>query len=197
MLKKLSWIIALLLFGTLIIYTCIRTDMKAKFKEKAKVEEYLKKKESIDSAIFVLKTKWNADDNWIESLLDLEKNRNTLNPVLTVELENILVNDKFIFAICELKDIERIDEKFYKVNLLCRDYKNRYLHTKIYFSLITIKEVIDPILKKPELFIDHEYQNTLAVIASIQEVKSKSDDETTNIKVGLGYLNTWELVNIK
>lgn len=197
MLKKLSRIIAFLLFGTFIVYACFRMNVKAKFKEKTKVEESLKKEELIDSAIFVLKTKWNADDNWIESLLVLERNRNFLNPVLTVELEKILVNDKFIFAVCELKDIERIDEKFYKVNLLCRDYKNRYLHTKIYFSLITIKEVIDPILKKPELFIDHKYQNILAVLASIKEVKSNNDDQTTNIKVGFGYLNSWELINIK
>lgn len=196
MFKKLSWTIPFLLFGIVIVYVVNSNATKHKQNEKIKNEE-LQRRDSITKlTISSIVLKWSPNENWIESLRMLENTRRYINPIFSIELEKLLVNGGApTLFLCNIINVENIDETHYQVSLKCFDFKHRHMFTKINLVLIADKQIIDNILREKDIWD----QKNLVVIALIKMVKGKDQigNEGNEIRthVCYGHLLDLSLIN--
>ena len=188
-LKKLKWILLGLLIGA---YT-INTYFVNKAANEAKQIESNRKQQVIKDSINELVSSTSAIENWEESLGKGEAYR--LEPIMTVELEQLWLQGKPILFIGDIKDIATYDDNFYTLSLERGLFSSSDFEfsTELQLSLSAPKQKIDTLLDlHPDLFKRSAFDNNIAVVAQVQNIqsKTKSGEEGAHQedKIGVGEL---------
>lgn len=188
-LKKLKWILLGLLIGA---YT-INTYFVNKAANEAKQIESNRKQQVIKDSINELVSSTSAIENWEESLGKGEAYR--LEPIMTVELEQLWLQGKPILFIGDIKDIATYDDNFYTLSLERGLFSSSDFEfsTELQLSLSAPKQKIDTLLElHPDLFKRSGFDNNIAVVAQVQNIqsKTKSGEEGAHQedKIGVGEL---------
>ena len=134
-----------------------------------------------------------AIDDWEQRLSKGEKYR--LEPILTIELERLWLQNHPILFIGTVKDIATHDQTQYKV-LVERNLFNSFEYmfdTELQLSLLSGKEQIDSFLQKhPGLFKNDGFNNGVAVVAHINAIRTiyvpGEEGGREEIKIGDGEL---------
>ena len=187
--KKIMWIILGLVIGGYII----NSYLVNKAVNDAKKAEIIIKEQIIKGAINELVSSTGAIDNWEEILGKGEAYR--LEPIMTVELENLWLQGKSILFIGSITDIATYNDTFYTLTVE-RGLLNRSdfeFGTDLQLSLSAPKQKIDTLLElHPDLFKRSGFDNNIAVVAQVQNIqsKTKSGEEGAHqeYKIGVGEL---------
>ena len=187
--KKIAWIIVLLLVGSYFVNSYIEDKAKRKVErdEKQRIEQ------SIKSLVEEMVSRTNAFKDW-ESNLNKGKSYR-FEPILTIELEKLWLLERPILFVGTIKDISTYDEKRYIV-LFERDLLSRQINiseTDLQLSLLAPKTKIDAFLEEhPKIFKKYSYKNGIAVVAKVGSIKTNYvagvEGERDEIKVGQGEL---------
>lgn len=168
-------------------YIVIKSEQEAKKAEAERVHNATK------AAVSQMATQKNAISDWEETLINGESFR--FEPILTIELERLWLQQRPILFIGSIKDIATYDNSQYSVSVERSFYGNlEYMFgTELQLSLLSEKEYIDSFLKNyPELFKDYGFKNAVAVVACINNIETKTvleaDGERVEVKVGVGEL---------
>lgn len=168
-------------------YIVIKSEQEAKKAEAERVHNATK------AAVSQMATQKNAISDWEETLSNGESFR--FEPILTIELERLWLQQRPILFIGSIKDIATYDNSQYLVSVERSFYGSlEYMFgTELQLSLLSEKEYIDSFLKNyPELFKDYGFKNAVAVVARINNIKTKTvleaDGERVEVKVGVGEL---------
>lgn len=168
-------------------YIVIKSEQEAKKAEAERVHNATK------AAVSQMATQKNAISDWEETLSNGESFR--FEPILTIELERLWLQQRPILFIGSIKDIATYDNSQYSVSVERSFYGSlEYMFgTELQLSLLSEKEYIDSFLKNyPELFKDYGFKNAVAVVARINNIKTKTvleaDGERVEVKVGVGEL---------
>ena len=187
--KKLIWIIlGIGITGFIINSYLINNAIKD-----AKRIDYIRKTNAIKSSINDLVSFNKAVDNWEELLGKGEVYR--FEPIMTLELEELWLQNRPILFIGAIKDIATYNEDHYTliVERESFDTFDNIYDTQLQLSLSSPKSKIDNLLKShPDIFKDNGINNSIAVIASVKHIQSinTSIDETLeqDVKRGVGEL---------
>ena len=185
--KKIVWIIIIITLGGYFInfYMENRAKRKAERAEEEKIELAMK------TAITQMASRTNAVTDWEKSLSKGNKFR--FEPILTIELEQLWLQQRPILFIGTIKDIATYDQSHYTV-LVERNLFSSFEYmfgTELQLSLVSKKDRLDTFLKKhPDLFKD--FKNNIAVVAHIDSIKttyvSGEEGEREEVKIGNGKL---------
>jgi len=164
-----------------------KTTRKAEQAEAKRVEQATK------SALGQMVLQTNAVDNWVTHLSRGEKFRS--EPILTVELESMWLQNRPILFIGSIRDIATQDQSHYTISIESSLYGSfeHMFNTELQLSLIAEKERIDNFLiKHPDLFKNSGFNNGVAVVAQIKAVRttyiSGAEDAREDVKIGDGKL---------
>lgn len=187
--RKIGWIITVSLFAGyfLNLYFTDKANEKAIQIEQERVEQ------SIKQASSTMIARNNAISDWVD-ILNNEKTPR-LEPIRTIELEKLWVNQRPIFFTGVIKDISTKDDFQYVVTIERSIFNssNHFLGTTLRLSLHSKKSVIDAFLNKyPNFFREGEFNNGIAVVARINSIRSNSiqneQAEQEEIRIGEGDL---------
>lgn len=167
--------------------------LKGRLKEEAEKAESERVTQTIKSAVAESVSRTRAIHDWESRLSRGERFRS--EPILTVELERIWLQNRPILFIGSIKDIATHDESRYRVTVE-RSIFGSFDHmfdTELELSLLSTKEQIDSLLKKhPDLFEDYGFNNGVAVVARIDTIRtiyvSSQEGGRDEVKVGNGEL---------
>ncbi len=187
--RKIVWaIIAVTMVAYFVSsHTVNKAKREAEKAEAERVERVTK------AAVTEMATRTNAISDWKESLSKGEKFR--FEPILTVELERLWLQQKPILFIGSIKDVATHDSTRYEISV------ERSLHgsfnymfgTELQLSLLSKKEYVDVFLKNhPDIFKDFGFNNGVAVVARINGIKTTTvlgeEGEREEVKIGVGEL---------
>lgn len=187
--KKIAWVVIVLLGGVYFVNTYIQNEAKRKAEraEEQKIEQALK------SSIKEMVLRTNATKGWGSRLSKGETYR--FAPILTIELEKLWISEKPILFIGTINDISTYDKTKYTIlferNLFT--YLKNMFSTKLQLSLIASKKKIDDFLKNnPKLFEGVGFNHGVAIIAKVESIKTnkvaKEEGSPEIIKIGQGEL---------
>lgn len=187
--KKIIWILLGLVIGGYII----NSYFVNKAVNDAKKADIIVKEQVIKGAINELVFSVGAIDNWEESLGKGEAYR--LEPIMTVELENLWLQGKPILFIGSIKDIATYNDTFYTLTV-DRGLLNRSdfeFSTDLQLSLSSPKQKIDTLLElHPDLIKRSGFDNNIAVVAQVKNIQSKpisgEEEAHQEVKIGVGEL---------
>jgi len=185
--KIIGVIVGLLVIG---YFVNAYLDNKAT-QEAERVEKELAKEEA-EAIIAQLVSKYDAVENWDEELSKNEEYR--MDPILTIELEQVWIKSQPILFLGGVKDISSFDELSYEILIEQNIFLNsKYFFTELQLSLTASKNVIDTFLSNhPELLKDFGLNNNVALIAKINSIETKNilsdDGEIDEVKIGKGEL---------
>ena len=167
--KTFIWILIILAAGAYFVNTSL--DNKASRETERAEEQGIK--DTIHVAIGEMVARTNATDNWERQLVKEDDIR--FEPVLTIELEKLWLNDRPILFLGTIKDISTYDETHYTV-LIERNatYSSKFtLITELQLSLHCEKQIIDEFLEEhPNLFKEFHLENSVAVAANIKSIRT-------------------------
>jgi len=187
--RKIVWaIIAVVMVGYFVnSYTVNKAKSEAEKAAAERVERVTK------AAVTEMATRANAISDWEESLSKGEKFR--FEPVLTVELERLWLQQKPILFIGSIKDVATHDSARYEISIERSLYGsfNYMFGTELQLSLLSKKEYVDSFLKKhSDIFKDYGFNNGVAVIARINAITTTTvlgeEGEREEVKIGVGEL---------
>jgi len=187
--KKIVWIIIVLLIGNYFVNSYIDNNKKHKA---AKLEDQ-RIEQAIKSSVEKMVSRTNSISNWESSLNKEGSYRFT--PILTAELEKVWLSEKPILFIGTIKDVATYDKTKYTVsfkrNLLSS--LNNMFSTELELSLLAPKQKIDVFLKNhPQLFKGVGFNNSIAIIAKVTSIKTEyytgEQGQREEIKIGQGEL---------
>lgn len=186
--KRIVWIIAALIavgyFGNSYMENQAR-------REAARAEEK-RIEQAIKSAVSQMVVRTKAITDWDVKLTKGDRFR--LEPILTLELEQLWLQQRPILFAGTIKDIATHDKSRYVVSLERGLIgSERMFGTELRLSLIFPKALIDPFVKEhPELFKDYAFDNGVAVIARIDSITtaylSGEEGKRDEVKNGHGEL---------
>ena len=187
--KKFVWaIIAIAVVGYF-----IDSYMVNKAKREAEKAEAERIEQATKAAVTQMATRTNAVSDWEESLSKGERFR--FDPILTVELEQLWLQQRPILFIGSIKDVATRDNTRYEISVERSLYGSfDYMFgTELQLSLLSEKEHIDSFLKKhPDLFKEYGFNNGVAVVARINAIKTTTilgeEGEREEVKIGVGEL---------
>ncbi len=190
--KRIVWIIiAIAVVGYFFnSYTVNKAKREAERAERAESERI---EQATKTAVSQMSSQSNAVSDWEASLSKGERFR--FEPILTIELEQIWLQQRPILFVGSIKDIATHDQSRYVV-LFERSLYGSFdymFRTELQLSLLARKEMINSFLKKhPDLFKDYGLNNGVAVVARIDAIRIISvpggEGEREEIKIGDGKL---------
>ncbi len=112
------------------------------------------------------------------------------DPILTVELEQLWLQQRPILFVGSIKDIATHDNTRYEISVERGRYSSfdYMFETELQLSLLSEKEHIDYFLKNyPDIFKNYGFNNGVAVVARINAIKTTTilGEE---LKIGVGEL---------
>lgn len=191
--KKLIWLIISISIIAYISYIYIETQKESKAKNDANLAESKRIEQVTKSAVAEMVSRTGAINNW-ESLLN-KGDRFRFDPILTIELEKLWLENKPILFIGVIKDIATYNGSYYSV-LVERSVFNSFnyiMNTELHLSLLSEKERIDSFLKQnPNLFKNYGLNSGIAVIAHLETIRtayiSGEEGKKEEAKIGEGKL---------
>ena len=187
--KRIVWlIIAVAVVGYLFnSYTANKATREAERAEAKRNEQATK------TAVLQMASRSNAVSDWEANLSKGESFR--FEPILTVELERLWLQQRPILFVGSIKDIATHDQSQYVV-LVERSLYSGFDYmfgTELQLSLLSNKEQIDSFLKHhPDLFKDYGFKNGVAVVAHINAIRTTyvpgEEGEREEVKIGDGEL---------
>ncbi len=190
--KKIIWIIILIAVGGFFFNSYLENKARreAERSEAERIEQVTR------MLVSQMTSRTNAVVDWEASLSKGEEYR--FEPILTVELERLWLQQRPILFIGAIKDIATHDQSQYLVSVeQSLSGSSEYMFgTELQLSLLSSKDRVDSFLKKhPELFNDYGFKNGVAVVARINSIRTTyvpgEDGEREEVKIGDG-----ELINI-
>lgn len=187
--KRIVWIIiAVVVVGYFFnLYTVNKAKREAETAESKRIEQAMK------TAVLQMASHSNAVSDWEAKLSKGETLR--FEPILTIELERLWMQQRPILFVGSIKDIATHDHSQYVVLVERSLYGsfNFMFGTELQLSLISSKEQIDSFLKKhPDLFKDYGLNNGVAVVARINAIRTTfvpgEEGEREEVKIGDGEL---------
>lgn len=140
-----------------------------------------------------LASRRNASSNWVERLAGDERYR--FEPVLTIELEELWIEQGPILFIGAVKDIASKGDEGYIVTFerSLTSGLDYFFDTEFRLELTSGKEPVDSLLRShPDLFENLGMQNGVAVVANVEKVESLEyvgeDGQLVDVKVGVGQI---------
>ena len=187
--KKVILIIVVLVVGGYFVNSYLenKATRKAEQAEAKRIEQAAK------SAVAQMVSQTNAVDDWVSRLSKGERFRS--EPILTVELESLWLQNRPILFIGSIRDIATQDQSHYTISVesnLSGSFEHMF-DTELQLSLISEKGRIDSFLKKnPDLFKNYGFNNGVAVVARIKTVRttyiSGAEGAREEVKIGDGEL---------
>lgn len=187
--KKIIWaFIAVAVIGYFInSYTVNKAEREAEKVEATRIEQGVK------AAVTQMARRTNAISDWEETLSKGESFR--FEPILTVELERLWLQQGPILFIGSIKDVATHDNSQYTISIERSLYGSfDYMFgTELQLSLLAEKEYVDSFLtKNPNLFKDYGFNNGVAVVARIDAIKTTTllgeEGGREEVKIGVGEL---------
>lgn len=190
--KKLIWPIIFISFFTYISYSYIEKYKEDKTRDDAYLAESKRIEQETRLAVAEMVSRTGAIDNWAGLLSKGNKFR--IDPILTIELEKLWLENKPILFIGTINDIATHNETYYKV-LIERSFFNSsdIFNTELQLSLLSEKEHIDSFLKRnSNLFKNYRLNSGVAVIADLEKIQtayvSGEKGEKVEVKIAEGKL---------
>ena len=187
--KKFIWILLALVVGGYFVNSYLeeKATREAERAEAEKIEQATK------AAVFQMVLRTDAIDDWALQLSKGERFR--FEPILTIELERVWLQDRPILFIGSIKDIATHNQSQYTV-LVERSFFGSFVHifdTELRLSLFSSKEIVDSFLKKhPDFFKNYGFNNGVAVVARIKSIRTINilgeEGEREEVKIGDGEL---------
>jgi len=187
--KKFVWaIITVTMIGYFMnSYTVNKAELETEKAEAKRIEQAMK------AAVTQMATRTNAISDWEETLSKGESFR--FEPIFTVELERLWLQQRPILFIGFIKDIATHDKAQYTISIersLYGGYDYMFA-TELQLSLLSEKENVDSFLNKnPNLLKDYGLNNRIAVVARINAIKTTTilgeEGEREEVKIGVGEL---------
>ncbi len=167
--------------------------MEKQAKREAERAEEEKTELSTKTAVSQMASRTNAVTDWGKNLSKGDKFR--LEPILTIELERLWLQQRPILFIGAIKDIATHDQSHYTV-LVERSLFGSFEYmfgTKLQLSLVSEKDRLDTFLNgHPDLFKDNGFNNGIAVVAHIDSIRTAyvpgEEGEREEVKIGDGEL---------
>lgn len=163
--KKAIWIIAALVVGGYFVNSYMENE--------AKRAEAKSVRQTIKSAVAEMVSRTGAINDWDLRLSKGEEFR--FEPILTVELEKLWLQNRPILFIGSIEDITTHNQSQYTV-LVERSLYGSFAHTfdtELQLLLLFSKERINSFLEKhPDLFKDFGFNNGVAVVARINAIRT-------------------------
>jgi len=188
--KKMIWIIVALVVGGYFVNSYLENKAKREA-EQAEIERI---EQATKSAVAQMVSQTGAIEDW-ESRLSKGKEFR-FEPILTVELERLWLQNRPILFVGSIRDIATQDQSHYTI-IVERSLFSSLEHifsSELELSLVSNKEQIDTFLKKyPNLFTDYGLDNNgVAVIAHISAIRTVyftgDEGDREEIKIGDGEL---------
>jgi len=187
--KKIICILVALVVGGYFV----NSYLENKAKREAKEAEAKRIELSIKSSVAQMVSRTGAIDDWEKRLGKGENFR--FEPILTIELEGLWLQNHPILFIGAVKDIATHDQTQYKVSVersLFGSFEYMF-DTELQLSLLSRKEQIDSFLQKhPGLFKNYGLNNGVAVVAHINAIRTiyvpGEEGGREEIKIGDGEL---------
>ena len=185
--KKVIWIIVALVVGGYFV----NSYMENKAKREAERAEAERIEHTIKSAVAEMVSRTGAINDWEPRLSKGEQFR--LEPILTVELEKLWLQNRPILFIGSVKDIATLNQSQYTV-LIEMSLFGSFEHmfgTELQLSLLSSKERIDSFLEKhPDLFKNYGFNNGVAVVTRINAIRTTyvpgEEGGREEVKIGVG-----------
>lgn len=167
--------------------------MENKARRKAERVEAERIEQATKTALSQMASRTNAVRDWEANLSKGESFR--FEPILTVELEQLWLQQRPILFIGSIKDIATHDQSQYVV-LVERSLFGSFdymFETELQLSLLSDKDRVDSFLKEhPDLFKDYGFNNSVAVVARINSIRTTyvlgEEGERDEVKIGDGKL---------
>jgi hypothetical protein len=167
--------------------------IEKKAKRKAERGEAERIEQATKTAVSQMASQTNAVRDWEANLSKGEKFR--FEPILTVELERLWLQQRPILFIGSIKEISTHDQSQYVV-LLERSLFGSFDYmfgTELQLSLLSDKDIVDSFLKEhPDLFKDYGFKNGVAVVARINSIRTtyvlNEEGVQEDVKIGDGKL---------
>jgi len=187
--KKIICILVALVVGGYFV----NSYLENKANREAKEAEAKRIELSIKSSVAQMVSRTGAIDDWEKRLGKGENFR--FEPILTIELEGLWLQNHPILFIGAVKDIATHDQTQYKVSVersLFGSFEYMF-DTELQLSLLSRKEQIDSFLQKhPGLFKNYGLNNGVAVVAHINAIRTiyvpGEEGGREEIKIGDGEL---------
>ena len=187
--KKIIWIIVVVAIGSYFF----NSYMGNKARREAEQAEAERIEQATKTTVSQMTSRTNAVVEWEADLCQGEEFR--LEPILTIELEKLWLQQRPILFIGAIKDIATHDQSHYLV-LVERGLFGSFEYmfgTELQLSLLSSKDRVDAFLKKhPDLFKDYGFKNGVAVVAHINSIRttyvSGENGEREEVKIGDGEL---------
>lgn len=187
--KRIIWII----FAVVAVGYFFNSYTESKAKREAKRAEAERIEQAMKTVVSQMVSRTNAVSGWEEKLSKGERFR--FEPIRTVELEQLWLQQKPILFVGAIKDIATHDQSRYVV-LVERSLFGNFDYmfgTELQLSLLSDKDKIDSFLKEhPDLFKDYGFKNGVAVVARINSIRttyvSGEEGEREVVKIGDGDL---------
>lgn len=187
--KKIVWIIIVIVVGGYFI----NSYMENKARREAERAEEERIEQATKTAVSQMASRTNAVTDWEVNLSKGEKFR--FEPILTIELERLWLQQRPILFIGAIKDIATHDQSHYTV-LVERSLFSSFEYmfgTELQLSLISDKDTLDDFLKEHrDLFKDYGFKKGIAVVAHINAIRTTyvpgEEAEREEIKIGDGKL---------
>jgi len=179
---KTIWIIVALSFGAYLFNSC----MDDKAKRESERAEAIRIEQATKSAVAQLVSRTGAIDDWESQLSDGQYVR--INPIFTIELEKLWIQNKPILFIGFIKDIATLDQLHYVVSIERNPFGSSelMLSTGLQLSLVVTKERMDSFLAR------HPNDKKVAVVARITAIRTiyvpGENGEGEEVKIGDGEL---------
>lgn len=187
--KRVLWILVALGIVAWIVNSSIE-NRKARDADRAERQQKL---EAVRARVQALASRRNASSNWVERLAGDERYR--FEPVLTIELEELWIEQGPILFIGAVKDIASKGDEGYIVTFerSLTSGLDYFFDTEFRLELTSGKEPVDSLLRShPDLFENLGMQNGVAVVANVEKVESLEyvgeDGQLVDVKVGVGQI---------
>jgi len=179
MMKRVIWIIVVLLVGAYFLNNYLENKAKKELK-KANAEIIM---EARKAAVVELIKRTNAVDNWEQDLR--RKGALYSYTIQTIDLERLWLLGRPILFLGEIRDVATSDQKNYRIVI----DGNNILLPKLRLILKCKKPLVDLFLDDhPDLFKNYNVNNSVAVIANIDKIKTEfgSGEAAEKILIGKG-----------
>lgn len=186
--KRIAWIIIVVAVVGYFFNSCTMNEAK---REAERAEEK-RIAQATKTAVLQMASRSNAVSDWEANLSKGERSR--FEPILTVELERLWLQQRPILFVGSIKDIATHDHSQYVV-LVEKSVLSGFDYmfgTELQLSLLSSKEQIDSFLKKhPDLF-KYGSEDGVAVVARINTIRTTSapgeEGKRGEVKIGDGKL---------
>ncbi|RJQ46882.1 MAG: hypothetical protein C4528_06215 [Gammaproteobacteria bacterium] len=187
--KRIVWII----IAVAAVGYFSNSYMEKRAKREAERAEVERVEHATKAAVSQMASRTNSVTGWETNLSKGERFR--FEPILTVELERLWLQQRPILFIGSIKDIATRDQSQYVV-LVERSLFSSFDYmfgTELQLSLLSNKDRVDSFLKEhPDLFKDFGFKNGVAVVAQINSIRttyvSGEEGEREEVKIGDGEL---------